>query len=1190
MAAPDAGVRFLSQNRFGMEERMGLQFCIGSSGAGKSTEVYRWVIERSIKEPQRRFLVLVPDQFTMQTQLDLVQMHERRGIMNIDVLSLGRLAHRVFEEMGGVDRPMLDDTGKSLIVRKLAVEVREQMPLLGGNLDKTGYVHEVKSAISEFMQYGVTAEGLKTLQEFAGKRGQLCQKLKDLGILYEKFLAFTGREFLTSEVSMQLLGECLQQSRLVRDSVVVFDGFTGFTPVQYQVLQEIFRLAQDVVVTISMDASEAAEGKAGVLDEQELFYLSKKTMGSLRRLAEEAGVLVKENWLLQPACLPRFEKSPDLAHLERHLFRYPEQARQEAPEQIRVLEASSQQEEVRQICIAIRQLVREKGCCYRDIGVIAGDLSSYQSCMEEQFQVYGIPFYLDRTRGITHNPFIEFMKSALQIPVQHYSYPAVFHYLRSGLASFTPEEIDRLENYVIALGIRGRQKWSQLFVYKSEDMGERMEELTELNRLRERLMDQLEPLEQPARTVEERVRNLYAFLVRSGAEEKLEEYRRQFEEKGDLVRAREYAQVYRLVMELLNQIVVLAGEEQTDREQFARLLESGFEEIQVGTIPQNVDRILVGDMERTRLKQVKYLFFAGVNDGAIPKNAGGGGIISDLEREFLAGSGLELAPAPREQMYIQRLYLYLHLTKPSDGLILSFARMDREGKALRPSYLIGTLGRLFPALQVELPEQAPLEEKLQTFQDAREYLVRGLRDYADGGYRHHPEEERRFFTLYHLFEKQEEEALWTARMTKQAFYQYRETALGKAVAAALYGQTLSGSVSRLEQYAACAYAHFLRYGLLLKERGEYRLEAVDLGNIFHGVLEIFAEKLKEQGYTWFDFPKETGEALVEEAVEAFAVSYGNTVLYDTARNEYMITRIKRILKRTVQTLQYQLKQGSFVPEQFEVAFSVLEDLDAVNIALSEQEKMRLRGRIDRLDVSEDERHVYVKVIDYKSGSRDFSLAALYYGLQLQLVVYLNAAMEMEQKKHPDKEIVPAAMLYYRVQDPVIEGEAAMSEEEINEKIRARLRTTGLVNEREDVIGRLDGAFAEKSAVIPVERKKDGSFHARSSTAGQEDFQVISEFVTHKIRTIGKEILEGRIAVDPYEQGGRDACTYCAYQKVCGFDRKVAGFEKRELDRMEDGEALERMRQAIGAAEADADPLSDAARAREGRDGSERTWQ
>lgn len=394
-------------------------------------------------------------------------------------------------------------------------------------------------------------------------------------------------------------------------------------------------------------------------------------------------------------------------------------------------------------------------------------------------------------------------------------------------------------------------------------------------------------------------------------------------------------------------------------------------------------------------------------------------------------SDIELAPSPREQMYIQRLYLYLNMTKPSEALYLSYARVGEDGRSLRPAYLVELLQGLFPGLATEAPERDAVEEQLLCGADGVGFFTDMLREYAAG--RLEEEERRKLLTFYRCYDENPQYRGQIGNLVETAFARHEDTPLSRAAATALYGASLLNSVSRLEKYAACAYAHFLQYGLRLRERGEYSFEAADMGNLFHGVLEGFSERLKEHGYTWFDFPKEEGRKLVAETLTACAASYGETILYSNARNRHLLARMERILNRTVDTLQTQLRKGQFLPEAFEVSFDVLENLDSLNIALSEKEKLRLRGRIDRVDIGETDERVYVKVIDYKSGDKRFDLAALYYGLQLQLVVYMNAAVELVQKKYPGKEAVPAAMLYYRVADPVVEGEE-LPPEEINSRI------------------------------------------------------------------------------------------------------------------------------------------------------------
>ena len=515
-------------------------------------------------------------------------------------------------------------------------------------------------------------------------------------------------------------------------------------------------------------------------------------------------------------------------------------------------------------------------------------------------------------------------------------------------------------------------------------------------------------------------------------------------------------------------------------------------------------------------------------------------------------------------MYIQRFYLYLNMTKPSHRLYLSFAKVNSAGKSIRPAYLVEVVKKIFPGLTVACPQlRSPLEQ-IATRQEGAGYLARELREYAEGVLP--PEREAEFFTIYQVYGEEELEPR-RRFLTEAAFKRYQDSGLSAAVARALYGVQLENSVTRLETYAACAYRHFLEYGLTIREREDFSFENVDMGNVYHEVLEQFARRLGEEGYTWFDFPAEFARRTVAEALEACAAAYGSTVLYSSARNEYAITRMGRILVRTVLTLQRQLSRGSFEPDSFELSFRYTDDLESVNVTLSEGEKMRLQGRIDRVDVAKDREKVYVKVIDYKSGNKKFDLAALYYGLQLQLVVYMNAAMELQAKKHPDKEIVPAALLYYHIDDPAVETPVELSPEEIDEQIRKQLRMHGVVNSSPEIVNLLDREMEDKSDVIPVERKKDGSFSARSSVLSDGELKTVSEYVSHKIAQIGREILDGTISLNPYEKGNQEACTYCTYKRVCGFEPAMPGCSKRRLEDMGREEALERMGQEMEEEEA-----------------------
>ena len=1137
---------------------MAFQFYFGTSGSGKSTALHKYIIDEAGKHPEKNYLIIVPDQFTMQTQVDMIREHPLHGIMNIDVLSFGRLSHHILEAVGANHIPVLDDTGKSLILQKLAGEMMDQLPVLGPNLHKLGFVHEVKSAISEFEQYGIGPEELaKRLSDLSG-RGALYYKLEEISRLYTAFREALRDRFVTKEEALELVAERMKDSELVRGSIIAFDGFTGFTPIQYRVIQELMIYAEDVIFTILLDPDDSPYRMDG---EQKLFHLSKDTVRKLQKCAEAVGVSEKDARVIEAGENGRFAERPELAHLEKSLFRYPLVPYEKEVSGIHLSCDSTVREEIRQTCLRIRKLIREDGYRYHDIAVVTGDLSAYADDVEELFAAYGIPAFLDSTSGILQNPFTEYIRSALDVLIKDYSEDAVRMYLRSGLTNLTAEETDLLENFIHSRGVRGKRRWNGTFQptkkeqkaaqKKGEEETLALEGRYELlNELRCRTIDGLSLLCTKTAPLKDHIRGLYEFMRAGQVEDRLNELADRFELQNDLQKAGEYRKIYGKVLELLDQIYALVGDDISDVRSFEALMEAGFAEIKVGSIPAQNDRVLIGDMERTRLWQVKALFFLGINDGNIPGATGHGGILSDMDREFLQGCEWELAPTPRQQMFIQRLYLYMNMTKPSEHLFLSYAGSDVKGKSLTPSYLIKTVQTIFPHLVTEFPERSAAEEQLDSITDIHQSYAALLRDYVAGVL---PKEREYELKGIHQIYGPDRSIIM-----EMAFGEYRNTPLAREIARQLYGAVLEGSVSRLELFASCAYAHFLEYGIGLEEKEEHEFDAGDMGNLFHSVLEQVALEMEERHLDWNKMTREEGLEILHRVLEA-QVSDGYEILTETARGKNQYDRIRRILERTLFSLQHQVQKGSFTPGRFEVAFSTVHDLEQVDVGLSEKEKLRLSGRIDRLDLCREEDTLYVKIIDYKSGEHRFDLAAVYYGQSLQLVTYLNAALEFEKKRNPGMKVLPAAMLYYRIQDPIVKEEEPQSEEEINQQIRIQLKMTGLVSADVHVAKLLDRDVARSSEIIPVGIKDGDEFTGTSAVMGTDGISLVSKYVNRTILRLGRKILDGEIGAVPLEKGGERTCRFCSFRGICGYDERIPGYHSEIMKDLPDGEILNRMK-------------------------------
>ena len=1110
---------------------MSLQFIMGPSGAGKSHYLYEWVTNESLVNPEKNYIVLVPEQFTMQTQKDLVLASPNKGILNIEVLSFNRLAYRVFEETGENNRIVLNDVGKNLVIRKVAGDNKEKLKVLGGNLKKMGYISEMKSIISEFAQYDIQPDSLDEILDQAQKHPNLYYKLKDIQVVYEAFQEYLKEKYITGEEVLDVLALATSKSKVLKDSVIVLDGFTGFTPIQNKLLRELLNVCQKMMITVTIDKRE---NPFLYQHPYQLFALSKQMVTSLMKIAEEVKVEIEEPIYLYDRPVYRFRENVALDFLESHLFRYSKERYEEEQDSLQIWCAKNPQEEMDFVAQKIRYLVRTKGYRYRDIAVLTGDVNAYSNHLEQVFAKYDLPIFMDCKKSILLNSCVEYIRSLLGMAEQNFTYESVFRYLRTGLAGIRQNEVDVLENYVLALGIRGFTKWKEKWIRRTRDMDET--ELAEVNRIREQFVESIDEvmtvLKSRSKTVLDVTKALHSFFLKEELQQRVREYQLKFEKQGELALEKEYAQVYRIVIELLDQFVELMGDERISIKEYCELLDAGLEEAKVGIIPPSMDQVVIGDVERSRIKDVKIVFLVGANDIYIPGTSQKNGLLSEYDRQIVAKTGTVLAPNAKEKTYIQKFYLYLVLTKPSNQVYLTYSKTSADGKAIRPAYLVSDLMKMFISLRVQEVSQS-LKGKELTATGGIDGIIQGLQ-------RKHEGLEDEWKELYTWYKKHPEWSQKIEQIVEAAFYRREDSRLTQETAKALYGEMLKSSVTRLEKFSACAYAHFLTYGLRLKEREMYQFQAVDLGNLFHGAIERFSKKLEQDGYTWTDVPAEIRETFVQDCVDECIVDYDNSILYSSARNEYTILRLKRMLRRTVWALTKQLEKGDFVPVGYEVVFS--------------------GGKIDRIDVCEDEDKLYVKVIDYKTGDKAFDLGELCYGLQMQLVVYMNAALEMQKKKQPEKLVIPAGLFYYRMKDPIVDKPTQGKNAE--DAILRELRPDGVVQGSEEVLEHLDRGFTGTSQVIPVARTQAGQLSKTSKVLSEEEFGVISKFTKKQMQEVEKEILDGNVELKPYFLGGHTGCDYCPYHAVCGFEEKIEGCNYHRLDKLEPEEALEKMRKEV----------------------------
>ncbi len=1071
---------------------MSLQILIGDTNSGKSHTLVQHMVKHATAQPDERFFVIVPEQATLKMQKDVVKLHPAHAAMNIDVVSFDRLAHVVFSELGIDDSHVLDDIGKMLILRKVLKELQDDLTVYKNKIHLTGFAEEIKSVITELKQYGMDDDQLFLMQESAQEKGNLLlfHKLGDIRLVLRKFNETIKGQYQAAEEVLDLFAKVAQQSGKIKDSHIYLDGFTGFTPIQYRLLTSMLKAAKDVNISLTLPEDKIDAN----IKEIDLFYLSNQTYFRLKECARAA----------------QTEILPDIVVVDENIT---------AP-QIFSYQAANANEEVLFTAKEILRLVREEGYRFRDIAVITGDVEGYYIPVREVFDEADISVFIDYKSSVTEDVLARFFMGALRLVEERFAYDAVFGFLKTHLTDLKPDEVGLLENYCLEFGIRGNRAFSNPFTKNNDD-----HDLEQINQIRQMFYDGIRDFYFRASAADLKARDFQTLLLslceRYHLQEQMAEIARGLNEEGLLAEAKEYEQIYKLLIELLEQITLLLGEAPVTVSEYREVLENALQEVKIGIIPPSLDAVTFGDLTRTRLDKIRALFFIGVNDGKIPKASSNTGLFTQRERALLR-ENFEIAPTVEEDLYTQQFYLYLMLHKPQDLLYLTYASYSSSGDQLRPSYVLEDLPDLFGAPVEIQPASLP---SVNWKQDALRDLAGKMRSFAEKEETIDPDTQN----LLSYFAKADPAAVRT--IVDGAFFTNKQTALDAQVAKDLYGDVLRGSVSRYESFNECAFKHFLNYGLRIQKRPEYQVEAADMGTLYHAALEKYGQKLQEEQTSFREISDEDSIRITNACVDEALEDMKNDVLFSSKRYEFLTERIRQVTQKTTDVLRAQVKAGLFEPDAFEYSFG--EDIG---------NDVRFTGKIDRIDLYDAE-DIFVRIIDYKSGAKKFNVQDIYSGLQLQLVAYLSAAMEKVKEDNPDKTVRPGGVYYYLINDRFTDD---------TENGEDKFRMSGLTSCEEGMIEAADQTLSpdnKKSHIVNVTLTNSG-YSKNSQIANDAEFEHLLRFVRDKITDVSQKIKDGCVDIEPFYRSNADnGCRYCDYKDICRFEAGRYGTDWKEKNEM-----------------------------------------
>ncbi|WP_321825820.1 helicase-exonuclease AddAB subunit AddB [Clostridium butyricum] len=1124
---------------------MSIRFIYGRAGIGKSTWCINSIAENIKKDDENKLILIVPEQYTFNTENRILKSIGESALLRTQVLSFKKMAHEVFEECGGRVKEIIKESGRNMLIHKVLNEKIESLEYFRKISREQGFYEIVSDVISEFKKYNVEVDSLRNIEESI-QESDLYNKIRELSIIYEAFNEEMNEGYIDGDDELTLLGKKLLENDIYTNSEVWIDEFSTFTPQQLEIIRLLARRCKRVNITLCMDNRDNSNGNQDITD---VFNTIKNTENKILKIMKENNISydkpINLNMINVNEGYNRFKNSPELEHIEKYFFTYPFNSFNGKCENVKLYKANNIYDEIERVAKSIMALIRSGKYRYKDISVVCRNIDDYEKITSVIFKDYEIPYFLDKKLELLNNPLIILITSAFEILFKDWSYESVFKYLKTGLTGIENSYIDILENFVLEYGVKG-YKWTVKEII-SESWFNNNEELSEEKIFISEIMDEVR---RPLLVFHNKIRGkhkvshickaIYEFLIDIHAFERINEWIEKFDEIGLEDKVKEYSQVEESVIDILDQAVDVMGDKDLDSYDFFKILNSGFNNEEIGVIPVALDQVNIGDVARIKGRDVKVLYIVGVNDGILPASKKEEGILSDNDRNILSDIGIELASNTRNKVFEEQFLLYTVLTISSDFLMISYPMADFEGKSLRPSIVISRIKKILPKLveESDLYDLSSYKDKLNkvispipTFNE----LILAMRKNCD-----EENVEEYWREVYKWYKDSPEYENKVKNIFKGLDYSNLKNHVNKNNLRELYANEdgkLMFSVSRLEKYAECPFSYFVQYGLKAKNRKIYEFTPPDLGSFVHDILDLFTNRVKKEGILWSELNNERCKEIVSNLIDIRLSEQTNSILNSSKRFKYLSQRFKRVISKSVTVMAEQIGKGEFEVFKTEFDFGNYKTGEAVMLNLQDDEKVYLQGRIDRIDTLDLDGQTYIRIIDYKTGAKKFDLNELYYGLQMQLLVYLDAIIK-NSKYILEKQVVPGAVLYFKVDDPIIKSKKEMTTEEVETEVLEELKLKGLVLKDAKVVKAMDRDIEGYSLVIPAAFKKDGDFKSTSDVVTEEEFTLLREYVNRKMISLCEDMLCGDIKIEPTKQANRSYCEYCDFSSICQFDTSI----------------------------------------------------
>ena len=1113
---------------------MALRIIYGKSGSGKSEYCFKEIANLINKE--KKIYIITPEQFSFTAEQKLMNAISTKSVLNAEVITLSRMAHRVMQQVGGVNNVQLTKSGKAMLVYSILNDNKNELKFLNKSDEN---VDLSMSAITEFKKHGILPQDLKNEIEKVDDL-YLQSKLNDMYLIYSSFEQKLKNGYIEDTDLLTMLAKNLEKVDIVKNSLIYIDEFAGFTYQEYQVLKVFIHLAKQVTLTICTDSLQPS-----LSPDTDIFYSNKITVSKILNLLKEENLKIENPIFLAES--PRF-KTDELKFIENNIYKNKSTKYEKKVENIHLFLAKNQYSEIENVAKQITKLVKEKNMRYRDISLITRNIDTYSSLIRAIFAEYNIPFFIDEKRDLNQNIIVQYLLSILEIFTNNFSAESIFNYLKIGFSDIENDDIFKLENYCTKWGIK-YSKWQKDFTYGKNDKNN--EEIEYLNSLRLKIVEPLNRLKSKFGTVKETTKAIYEFLQEQQIEQKINLKIENLQEIGQIDLANEYQESYKIILEVFDEMVLVFGNEKLNVQKYMQILKTGLKNSELGKIPGTQDQVVVGDIERSRSHKVDIIFIIGINDGNFPSINKTEGFFGDKDRELLKQDKLELANGTIENLYEENFNIYKAFTTAEKELYLSYASSDFDGKSLRPAMLVNKIKKLFPSL-IEKSDVTTKKYEIVNKNITYQELLENISSLRNGN-----KIEDIWYTVYKYYKNQNE---WYKKLKQDLQgidYTNIPQNIDKNIIGKLYGNTLNTSISKIEKYAGCPFSYYLQYGLRLKEREELKVQNFDTGSFMHETIDEFFKKVNKENINLSELvtDEEKIQKLVNSVVEEKLDMGKKYTFIATPKYKILVKRLKRIVAKALKYIIEGLVYSDFNIQGTEVEFGKNGKYKPIILQLEDGKKVEITGKIDRIDTAESEEGRYLRIIDYKSSAHNIDLNEVYAGLQIQLLTYMDAVCKEE-------DLMPAGVLYFSLLEQMINADKKITEEQIEDELRKNFKMKGLILADVKVIKMQDKNLEfGTSKLIPAGITKSGDISEKTTSGvNKEEFKILQDYIYKTIKEIAKEILKGNINIKPYNKDGKKPCNYCPYKAVCRFDTRTKGNKYNYIGKLSNDDVIRKMQE------------------------------